>query len=907
MSDPPPDPLALLGERIELLATDPGEVRLRWTKLVSPLLRLVRWQPAFKVKAINDLIEALKKLRPISPRKRAASPAPLPLSSADAKHMAELLDAAIDELDANVTAAERACVVSGRVPLSRAAWLRRLYEVAARAARAARDLADDDKRRIAAAVDPVMLLPPLARVSSAPSPSPAPGVATNGSVGGLGPPALPPAGAAKPSPEMDEGDERLIELHLSAIDHLLDASRAETEFLGRRRRLLEAARKLLLDSAAALPLDPAGVAARRQHIAEQIVRINRLEAAGISPEIGLLHQAKAALSRGDRQKLGAALGALDMAAIARGDGAMASRTSPALRKLWGGRPPGGRTSRAASLERSTAELFGDALVSSVRRAYEEAREAQQEEARTMTAEQRKDAKAIEAYFKPGNEIATLSAAVAVDGCFDVGGVLSPVRVEEHETRVRAVSYPTQDLMLVPARDVGDIPGAVLDDPRRVLLSLAEGRLLTRKFIETETVVRRRTKLVGEARIYLLDGSDSMLTDGEGKQMGARARMRDAILLAELATVRSRYLQHGRRVRVVLHFRYFTKVLWPISRVDSAESAEKAMAEVIRTPRRGGTDIEGALLASFELVREARRDDPDLARAQIVLITDGEAPVREEVIQKEREAAGDVPVGVSVIALGEENPSLRAMVAHQRARGERAFYHFIPDAELRAIASGEVDRGPAIHLDAVSSMDEGRDPSEVAAELSREVGGLLDELDALSRERHVHAMESARDAAQAEAQALAEMGLSGATLVSEGERARREVLDRDRSALEARFARWFPAPPDANSNSARVAGKKAPVSAPVSEPAPQEDAPPPGSPARDDFDAVMIALATVAEVVSEVGGTRLARLADAIEVLERLLPDARLSPARYLGVLRAYPINTSRALRAVHAAARASAS
>jgi hypothetical protein len=63
------------------------------------------------------------------------------------------------------------------------------------------------------------------------------------------------------------------------------------------------------------------------------------------------------------------------------------------------------------------------------------------------------------------------------------------------------------------------------------------------------------------------------------------------------------------------------------------------------------------------------------------------------------------------------------------------------------------------------------------------------------------------------------------------------------------------------------------------------------------------LATVAEVVSEVGGGLMSKRADAIEVLERLLPDARLSPARYLAVLQAYPREVAPALRAVHAAVR----
>ncbi|HLM74975.1 MAG TPA: hypothetical protein VK459_19835, partial [Polyangiaceae bacterium] len=532
---------------------------------------------AFEVEAISKLLAALRTMGPKPGKAGSANkPAFPPLK--------ELLAKAVSELEENIESAERACVVHGFVPTSRAAWLRRLFEVVARAAKAVENASDKEKRRLAAGVDPVMIAPPLAVKREAPSEA---------------------DGPKQAAPEMDPGDARLLELHLSAIDHLLDAARAETEFLGRRRRLLEASRKLLLDASAALPLDPQGVEVRRAHIAEQIVRINRFEAAGISPEVGLLHQARTALSRGDRSRLSATLGALDMVALQGGKEAMSRSTSAALNRFWGRRSPLSAAASERSLDRSTKEVLGEVLVDRVRDGYQAAREELSASLKLASAEQAAELIAQQKYLASGTEQATLSAALAVDGCFDVGGVLSPVRVDEHEERLRAVAYPTQELMLVPAMDIGDVPSAIIDDPRRILLSLAEGRLLARKFIKREVVTRSRTRLVGEARIYLLDGSDSMLTSATGRAMGARARMRDAILLAELSTLHRRYMALGQRVRVSLYYRYFTKVLWPLVKVDSADAAAKAMVEVLKTPRRGGTDIEGALLSSFELVREAR--------------------------------------------------------------------------------------------------------------------------------------------------------------------------------------------------------------------------------------------------------------------------------------------------------------
>ena len=81
---------------------------------------------------------------------------------------------------------------------------------------------------------------------------------------------------------------------------------------------------------------------------------------------------------------------------------------------------------------------------------------------------------------------TVAAAVAADGCFELGGTVSPVQSVETQRRVIEVRHPTQDLTLVPARTVADIPDAVIDDPRTVLASLATGTLLARRYQATET-------------------------------------------------------------------------------------------------------------------------------------------------------------------------------------------------------------------------------------------------------------------------------------------------------------------------------------------------------------------------------------------------------------------------------------
>ncbi|MEO7097217.1 MAG: hypothetical protein ABI175_28410, partial [Polyangiales bacterium] len=108
--------------------------------------------------------------------------------------------------------------------------------------------------------------------------------------------------------------------------------------------------------------------------------------------------------------------------------------------------------------------------------------------------------------------------------------------------------------------------------------------------------------------------------------------------------------------------------------------------------------------------------------------------------------------------------------------------------------------------------------------------------------------------------------------------------RDARALDRRYARWFPA-------ADRVPQALGPL-------------PDAGTAERDDLDAALVTLTTIAEAIGIGSGSALARRADAIDVLERLLPDARLSPARYWELLQLYPGAMTTAVGAVHHAVEA---
>lgn len=798
--------LSDLEARIERVVLDPASVRAPFVRLVRPILKTLGYRSKVETRALDALLSLVSRV-----------------VDGEEVDAGEAIERAIEELESNVLSVERACVVNGRIGTAQGAWLRRLFELTVRAIEAL-ERGDPALRRMVAWSDRTCILPPLA-VQAAPDQ---------------------PEEGEEPKPAID--DARLVELQLSAVDHLLDFARDERAFLARRRRLLEAARQVLLESAAAMPLERGGVEARRSAIAREIVRIDRLEAAGLSANVGLLHQARSALDRGDRNKLWAALSALDGAAADAHDEDVVRRTGRALGAIRGGPLRLGfddLEEHRHSIERSGAETFGARVVEHVQEGYRRGRRDFGLDLTKIPVQYQAKAKA---YLAEGGETATIAAALAVDGAFEVGGTLSPIRVVEIETRPRSVEWPTPDLRLVPAKSVQDIPQAILGDPRAILLDLATGRLLTRKFVHQERIERVRTRMVSEVRVYVLDGSTSMIGD--------RARTRDALLVAELSTLLHRFESAQRTTRVTLFFRYFDLEPGPIVRVHDPATALAAIQDVVGTIRVGGTNIEAAVLASLQQISEAKGADPDLARAQIVLVTDGAAPVTEEKIAAARAALGDLAVGVSVIALGEENEALRAMVARQRAAGEQAFYHFVPDDALRDLAQGRIDRGLLLHP---------RSTEAIGTELRAELGELLEELVDLERVRDLEAVERTE----------AELRASGELLISlDGEGARREAMIRDVRAIERRYARWFPAPSRDE----------------VDEP---EE--------RADAEAVFVVLSAVAEIVSVVGGAPLARRAEAIEVLERLLPDAAISPSRYQRVLADFPTTIAPGLAGVHAA------
>lgn len=806
--------LEALNERLARILRGPDAIESQLLfRVARPLFSVAGWRADVEAKALDALIAALRQ-------------APCDLESATAK-----LDAALAELERNVVALERVSIIKKRAPVAHALWLRRvvgLLDLADAAVSA--DRPDEALTRAVRLTDTSAILPPLAPLQER---------------------------ASKDEETSGTGDPAVLDLELAAIDHLIAAARAESNLLGRKRRLLIAARQRLLETSAALPLVRNGVRERTHYLASEITRIDRLEAAGLDADVALVHQARRALTRRDPRRLFATLSAIEAASISAGDVAVAHRTGRALAGIL----RGVADDPAASVALSATELLGKAA-EAVSAAVEDARGAALSQMSLGGApSDRQTAKDFLEYLPEGAEHAILRAAIAADGFFEVGGALAPVRVVEERRVLRAVRYPTQDLLLMPAEDVQDLRDAVIGDPRSILLDLATGRLFARRFVREDVQRRKRIIMKGEVRVYVLDGSGSMV--------GRRARVRDAILVAELSTLMRRLEDPG-DIRCTLFYRYFDEALGLAHRIETVAAARAAIREVVGTQRSGGTDIQLALMSCLEQIAESRASDPELARAQIVLVTDGEATVDEAVLVAKRNALAGLPIGISVIALGQENPALRNLVAHQRAKGEAAFYHFLADDELVRITQGQLSLDHAIHPPS-RWTDFEKDPRALALALEEEAAGLVDELEAIERARDLEKLERIEE----ETQARREVGLAEAHDGGDGERAHVEAMRKDRAALAARYERWFPEPKANEGTPPMVSGR-----------------------ARDDLDATCCALASVAEVVGLLGGSPIARQADAIELLERLLPDAGLSPSRYRALLREFPEIVAPSLRAL---------
>jgi hypothetical protein len=273
------------------------------------------------------------------------------------------------------------------------------------------------------------------------------------------------------------------------------------------------------------------------------------------------------------------------------------------------------------------------------------------------------------------------------GCaryFDVEDALTEevVEAELKETRPvqRRVSHPTQLMTYEHTNSLAELPNFVIQSPVNVIHALASNQQLVRAYLEEEPPRKPKRLRQTAVRVYVLDASGSM--------HGPRASFRDAILIAELNAIRVK-AKAGVPFDP-LYFSFFNDSPTELARVDSGAESMRQIEKLFRhSPAEGQTDITLALMSAFESIRAAIGKDPYLARATVVLVTDGEDAVDLELVRRTRKPFEGLSIALSFISLGEENPDLRSLVLEQRGQGERAFYSHLSDAEI-GVAPTEFD-------------------------------------------------------------------------------------------------------------------------------------------------------------------------------------------------------------------------
>lgn len=285
-----------------------------------------------------------------------------------------------------------------------------------------------------------------------------------------------------------------------------------------------------------------------------------------------------------------------------------------------------------------------------------------------------------------DERRALQVASGAARFFDVedslGEELVQAETDAKKPAPRRVPYPTQLLAFDATSSLDELHNFVISRPgvANVVLDLASNRQLVRSYLEEVPPEKKKAIRKTAVRVYVLDASGSM--------HGARARFRDAILVAELNAIRVK-AKLGLPFDP-LYFSYFNDEPTELTRVDSGVEAAAQIETLLgKSPAEGQTDITLALASAFDAIAIARTSDPYLARATAVLVTDGEDGVDLEAIRRHQRPLETVEIALSFISLGEENPDLKSLVLEQRARGTRAFYHHLSDAEL-VLAPTEFD-------------------------------------------------------------------------------------------------------------------------------------------------------------------------------------------------------------------------
>jgi hypothetical protein len=492
---------------------------------------------------------------------------------------------------------------------------------------------------------------------------------------------------------------------MAVAEFLAQRARSNVEDLPQKRRDLDIAHEILLRIGMEHDRDR-GVALRNE-VAQARERVREQPATRSLDE--LVREVKRTASR-DPQMAWRSLRGLYERALEANDARLAEAARAALEPMMPPREPLRAMLEFAERDDLT-RWFGEAPP---------VLEGPQALRQVPTASTSDDLLADLAFSLRPEQLTTFELAAGCARYFDVEDALTEEVVEVNTRKVRPVPrrvpYPTQNMAFERTGGLHDVHNFVISDPRMLVYDLAAHSQMVRAYLEDEPPLPRPRKMKRTAvRVYVCDASGSM--------HGARARFRDAIIIAELNNLRVK-ARHGQPFDP-LYFSFFNDAPTELARVDTSREATRQIEKLFRnSPAEGQTDISLALKSAFDSIRAAQGRDPYLARATVVLITDGEDRVDLELIRRTRAPMDALDISLSFISLGEENPDLKSLVMEQRARGGRAFYHHLSDQEIqwartefdspwRTLLPREVPVTPEVvealtpHLNALEALATGR--------------------------------------------------------------------------------------------------------------------------------------------------------------------------------------------------------
>lgn len=244
-------------------------------------------------------------------------------------------------------------------------------------------------------------------------------------------------------------------------------------------------------------------------------------------------------------------------------------------------------------------------------------------------------------------------------------------IEKQDFQMTESHTPTAHREIGRTGDLRKMKRFVRFDPQLTPQRLMSGQQPYKKYytpptqkVPEQIIVRR------EIKYYLLDASPSMKFS-----RGLRASFRDALLIGQLNQSIVEAQTSG------VHDTFFVQTFdmnpHELHKVTNEAEAKSMISKIYEGLNYGkGTDITKALIQAFETIAKAQESDPDLYKASVVLVTDGEDEVDKEAIEKVRKSIReDLEIVFHFVSIVIGNEDLKSIVESQTNTGIKAqFLH-----------------------------------------------------------------------------------------------------------------------------------------------------------------------------------------------------------------------------------------